>query len=173
MNRTLRSWPVREERVGDRTSVVEASLPWRSCDDDRGANDAPTILLVEDEAFVREVTSEVLRSSGYAVLTAGNATEAARQYEEHRYEISLVLTDVILPGQTGLALAAGLRRENPDLKVLFVTGYPEQIKEMDEEDCLAKPFSTDVLLARVDQLLSSPEFCSVEEDLTMPACAAV
>jgi DNA-binding response OmpR family regulator len=173
MNQNLRSGAVRQDRVGAQASVVDTLQPWPSCYDDRGANDAPTILLVEDEAFVRDVTSEVLRSSGYAVLTARNAADAARLYEEHRYEISLVVTDVILPGQTGLALAAGLRRENPDLKVLFVTGYPEQMKGMGEDDCLAKPFSTDALLARVGRLLSSSEFCAAGEDAIMPACVAV
>ena len=116
---------------------------------------AETILLVEDEAFVREVTCEVLRSAGYRVLTAKNAAEAECVYEQRRGEVDLLLTDVVLPGETGRALAGRLRRETPELKVLLVTGYAEQmgLREAKAEECLAKPFSTEALLRRVRQLL--------------------
>lgn len=64
---------------------------------------------MEDEAFVREVICEVLRSAGYRVLTAKNAVEAMRTYEEHRWRTDLLLTDMVLPGETGRALAGRLR----------------------------------------------------------------
>ena len=83
---------------------------------------AETILLVEDEQFVREVTSEVLRSAGYMVLVAKNAAEAIGVYERSRAGVGLLLTDVVLPGESGHALATRMRRDNPRLKVLFVTG---------------------------------------------------
>ena len=129
-----------------------------------------TILFVEDEAFVREVTCEVLRSAGYRVLSARNAVEAARSYDDRCGEIDLLLTDVVLPGDTGPVLARRLRRENPRLKVLFVTGYAEQmgLREADAE-CLAKPFSTGVLLRRVRQLLDRGEF-QIKRCLVMPTC---
>ncbi len=88
---------------------------------------AQTILLVEDEAFVREVTCEVLRSAGYRVLTAKNATEAMQAYEVRGDEVDLLLSDVVLPGESGRVLAGKLRRENPWLKILLVTGYAEQM----------------------------------------------
>ena len=110
---------------------------------------------MEDEAFVREVTCEVLRSAGYQVLTAKNGAEAGRIYDQFREEADLLLTDVVLPGETGRALAARLRLENPELMVLLVTGYAEQmgLREWEGEECLAKPFSSEVLLRRVRQLL--------------------
>ena len=74
-----------------------------------------TILLVEDEVFVREVTCEVLRASGYEVLSARNAVEAERLYDEHGAEIALVVTDIVLAGETGIVLAAALRRRKRDL----------------------------------------------------------
>ena len=116
---------------------------------------AETILFVEDEAFVREVTCEVLQSAGYRVLTAKNAAEGARMYEEYRGEVKLLLTDVILPGETGRALAGRLRRENPGLKVLLVTGYAVEmgLRDGEPEECLAKPFSAEGLLRRVRQML--------------------
>jgi len=114
-----------------------------------------TILLVEDEAFVREVTGEVLRSAGYRVLMAKNAAEGARLFDMHRAEIELLVTDVVLPGESGRALSRRLRDANPELKTLLVTGYAEQLGllEAEPEEFLAKPFSTEVLLRRVRQLL--------------------
>ncbi len=128
---------------------------------------AETILLVEDEAFVREVTCEVLRSAGYRVLTAKNAAEAVSVYDAQRGEVELLLTDVVLPGETGRALAGRLRRANPALQVLLVTGYGDEMglskmkngakQEARREECLAKPFSSEVLLRRVRQLLNRVE----------------
>jgi len=140
--------------------------------DDETMDGAKTILFVEDEAFVRGVTCEVLRSAGYRVHTAKHAAEALRVYDEGRGEIDLLLTDVVLPGETGRALAARLRRENPGLKILLVTGYAEQMGLTGEmhEELLAKPFSSEVLLRRVAQLLEPAELPAVGGDLVMHAC---
>lgn len=126
----------------------------------RGAGDgvlaaAETILFVEDEAFVRDVTCEVLRSAGYRVLAAPNAADAVRMYEARPGEVELVLSDVVLPGETGPAMARRLRREHPELRVLFVTGYGEQMGWLEgkQEEFLAKPFSTEALLRKVRQVL--------------------
>jgi two-component system, cell cycle sensor histidine kinase and response regulator CckA len=116
---------------------------------------AETILFVEDEAFVREVTCEVLQGAGYQVLTAKNAAEAMRLYDQRSGDVELLLTDVVLPGETGRALACRLRQQCPRLKILLVTGYAEQMgrREAEPEEFLAKPFSTQALLRRVRQLL--------------------
>ena len=107
------------------------------------------ILIVEDEAFVREVTCEILRSAGYRVLSASNAAEAESVFRAYEEEIALLLTDIVLPGDDGRVLAARLKRSRPSLKVLFATGYPEQMSGRWGADCLAKPFSATVLLERV------------------------
>jgi two-component system, cell cycle sensor histidine kinase and response regulator CckA len=126
----------------------------------RGAGDevlaaAETILFVEDEAFVREVTCEVLRSAGYRVLAARNVADAVGMYEARPGEVALLLSDVVLPGEMGPAMARRLRRERPELKVLFVTGYAEQMGWLEEkqDEFLAKPFSTEALLRKVRQVL--------------------
>jgi two-component system cell cycle sensor histidine kinase/response regulator CckA len=115
-----------------------------------------TILLVEDEAFVREVTREVLESAGYRVLTARNAMEALAEYERMS-QMDLLLTDVVLPGESGRALARDLRSRQPSLAVLFVTGYAMQLSEIEvarpAEACLPKPFSAVALLRKVRQML--------------------
>ena len=119
-----------------------------------------TILFVEDEAFVREVTCEVLQSAGYGVLTATNAVEATQLYDQRKEDIKLLLTDVVLPGETGRSLAVKLKQRNPKLKILFVTGYAEQmaLQETNSEECLAKPFSAEALLRRVRLLLDQTQY---------------
>jgi DNA-binding response OmpR family regulator len=128
-----------------------------------------TILLVEDESFVREVTREVLQSAGYQVLSAKNAVEASDIFKQCDSEIDLLLTDVILPGDSGKLLGARLREKNRGLKILFITGYVEQMTGTGE-DCLAKPFSTEVLLGRVRQILDEREFQNPKEHQLRLAC---
>ncbi|MGP0020469.1 MAG: response regulator [Candidatus Sulfotelmatobacter sp.] len=133
---------------------------------------AETILLVEDEAFVREVTGEVLRSAGYEVLIARNASEAESAYAGRRGGVELLLSDVVLPGENGRVLAGRLRRDHPELKVLLVTGYAEQMG-LREEECLAKPFSTDVLLRKVREMLDRTGLPIANEAPLTPACGIV
>jgi len=114
---------------------------------------AETILFVEDEAFVREVAGEVLRTAGYQVLTAEDAAAAARTYDLQCGDVDLLLSDVVLPGESGHALVRKLRRTSPELKVLLITGYAEQMQAQETGACLGKPFSGAVLLRRVRQAL--------------------
>ena len=134
---------------------LENTAEWCISTDDQCWPQAETILFVEDELFVREVTCDVLQTAGYRVLSAKDAIEAARLYEAHGSGVDLMVTDVILPGESGRVLAAKLQRKNPQLKVLLVTGYVEQMTQLEEkrEECLAKPFSSDALLRRVRNLL--------------------
>src|SRR5208282_2926745 len=131
-----------------------------------------TVLFVEDEAFVRGVASEVLRSAGYRVLIAKDASEATRAYDAHLRAVDLLLSDVILPGESGRALAARLRRDNPRLKVLLITGYIEQMYQpaAGVEECLAKPFSVEVLLRKVRQVLDGEKVQERDEDWVRRAC---
>lgn len=132
------------------------------------------ILVVEDETFVREVTREILQSAGFRVWAAKDAKEAARIFKERGPEIELLLTDVILPGESGDVMAERMRRENPWLRVLFVTGYAEQMSALEArgDELLAKPFSSEALLERVRSLLGKQE-SHCEEDCIMQACVGV
>jgi len=114
-----------------------------------------TILLVEDETFVREVTGEILRAAGYRVLTATNAAAAARTYDLEGGDVDLLLTDVVLPGESGAVLAERLKRTSPELKILMITGYAQQVARTEAVTgtCLAKPFSGEVLLKRIRHTL--------------------
>lgn len=115
-----------------------------------------TVLLVEDENFVREVTREVLRSAGFSVVAVRSAVEAARVFEDIGGGVDLLLSDVVLPRETGPELAARLKAKDPQMKVLFMTGYAEQMKLLDtqREPFLAKPFSSEKLLVTVRHVLT-------------------
>ena len=88
----------------------------RGTDPQRGRG---TILLVEDESFLREVTCEILESAGYRVLKTRNAAEATSTFGEYKSIVRLLLTDVVLPGQNGRDLAHDLRSVCPKLKIHF------------------------------------------------------
>ena len=154
---------------------LEEASGWSIVGHEQGFERTKTILLVEDEPFVREVTGEVLRAAGYRVLTAKNAKEGASLYEAQSGEVELLLNDIILPGETGRVLAERLRREDPTLKVLFVSGYSEQmvVSETMQEECLGKPFSSEVLLRTVRELLECVVMPKGTEEQPMPACGSV
>ncbi len=127
-----------------------------------GERAAATILLVEDENFVREVTAEVLRFAGYQVLKARTAVEAAAAFHACRENVQLLLTDVVLPGRNGRALANDLRAARPGLKTIFISGYPENevTKHRLEEPglfYLPKPFSVESLVKKVRQVLEEDD----------------
>lgn len=146
--------------ISEASPCIEEKLQWTDSDRLNELAEPVTILLVEDEEFVRQVTSEVLRSAGYHVMTARNAAEAEAAFRRAGDQVNLLLTDVVLPGESGCSLSMKLRRLNPQLKVLLVTGYAEQLvlQQSDQERCLAKPFSRGVLLESVRQLLDSGSF---------------
>jgi PAS domain S-box-containing protein len=87
-----------------------------------------TILLVEDEPAVRSVVARFLRQWGYQVIEAGNGPEALRLWQQHRARIDLLYTDAVMPGGvTGMQLAAQLRAEKPELKLILSSGYSAEL----------------------------------------------
>jgi DNA-binding response OmpR family regulator len=113
-----------------------------------------TILLVEDERFVRVAAAAVLKAAGYEVLVAKDALEATQLHSKRERTADLLVADVVLPGENGRKFARRLWREHPTLRVLLISGYPEQMRSENEWQCLAKPFSTGTLLAKVEQTLA-------------------
>ena len=119
-----------------------------------------SILVVEDQEFVRKVTCEVLSFAGYEVLEARTAAEAARLFDQHWEHVELLLADVVLPGRDGYTLARELRALEPGLKTIFISGYPENKvakSDLQEPDVfyLAKPFSVEALLRKVAEVLGN------------------
>ena len=116
-----------------------------------------TILVVEDEAAVRELACEFLKSAGYSVLEAKNGGEALEILAHNAKTIHLVLADMIMPKMGGAELAERLKKERPELKVLFMSGYSEHAGEVSVQisphAILTKPFSIATLIGRVREVL--------------------
>jgi two-component system cell cycle sensor histidine kinase/response regulator CckA len=120
-----------------------------------------TILLVEDEEAVRRLAARVLESCGYEVLTASDADEAEDVWDGSRERVRLLLTDVIMPGRSGVELARALTEREPRLKVLFFSGYTNSaIAERGPlspgPDLLPKPFTPESLSNKVRRVLDEP-----------------
>ena len=118
-----------------------------------------TILLVEDEAFVRNATAEVLESAGYRLVVAGSAAEALMAYRSCSRPVDLLLADIVMPGKDGRELATELENFYPRARVLFMSGYAEQLAWCEasagRRKYLAKPFSLGTLLGRVREVLDT------------------
>ncbi|MCU1461843.1 MAG: sensor hybrid histidine kinase [Acidimicrobiales bacterium] len=117
-----------------------------------------TILLVEDEAIVREPARRMLVSRGYTVLAAGEAEEALVIVQSHPGDIDLLLTDVVMPGLSGKELSVEVTRLRPATKVLFMSGYSQDVivhQGVLEAGVflIEKPFSADDLLRKVRVVL--------------------
>jgi len=84
-----------------------------------------TVLLVEDEAELRDLLAEVLEDTGYTVLRAGDGAEAVKVCAERERPIDLLLTDVVMPGMSGRELAARVQPLRPAMKVLYMSGYTD------------------------------------------------
>jgi len=123
------------------------------------ADGCETILLVEDEDSVRVIIAAVLRRSGYKVLEAATPLAAIEIFSLHGRDISLLLTDVVMPEMNGPALARRLMITRPDLAVLFISGYADVTVEIDGDHSavgfLSKPFQASTLVGRVRSLLAS------------------
>jgi PAS domain S-box-containing protein len=112
-----------------------------------------TILLVEDNATVLELTRDALRNQGYQVLVASDGDEALRVVQSHPGTIDLLLTDLVLPGFNGQTLAVRLRAMRPKLAVIFSSGYSADAftsnTEVSSAGFLAKPYTIDELMRAV------------------------
>jgi PAS domain S-box-containing protein len=119
-----------------------------------------TILLVEDEDALREVTGRILARNGYNVLTAGDGTEATELATRHEGDIDLLLTDVIMPRTLGPEVAANMVTLRPGIQVLYISGYAQPVLgahgTLDPGVALLeKPFTEPALLAKVRDVLDA------------------
>jgi CheY-like chemotaxis protein len=118
-----------------------------------------TILLVEDEAQVRTLVREILRQLGYTVLEAGDGYEALKLVEGGDEDIRVLLTDVIMPLMNGHELAVRLKEIRPEIKVLYMSGYTDDVLAFHglapEIDFIQKPFSSTDLAEKLERVLSA------------------
>jgi two-component system, cell cycle sensor histidine kinase and response regulator CckA len=117
-----------------------------------------TILLVEDEEGLRSLNARGLRSRGYSVIEASNGVEAMEALEEKDGAVDLVVSDVVMPEMDGPTLLKAMRGRNPDLKIIFVSGYAEDafeksLPENQQFAFLPKPFTLSQLVAAVKETM--------------------
>jgi two-component system cell cycle sensor histidine kinase/response regulator CckA len=117
-----------------------------------------TVLLVEDEDAVRSFAARALGQRGYNVLSATTGAEALELFEKHQGDVDLVVSDVVMPEMDGPTLFEKLRRQRPDLKVIFISGYAEDafrqhLAENEDFMFLQKPFDLKELAAAVKAAL--------------------
>jgi PAS domain S-box-containing protein len=120
-----------------------------------------TILLVEDEANLRRLTQQYLNTQGFRVFQAAEASSALQIFNTHEGTIHLLLTDVIMPGMNGRELAQRIRALRPETKVLYISGYTENVIGHNGTlepgvNLLQKPFTLPALKAKVREVLDSP-----------------
>lgn len=115
-----------------------------------------TVLVVDDDAGVRQIVGMILKQNGHEVLWASNGLEALMVYTSYRSRLDLVLTDVDMPQMNGIELATRIRASDPSKKILLMTGRPLDDLEW-PEDCpmLSKPFGPDQLIAALDSALKA------------------
>jgi two-component system cell cycle sensor histidine kinase/response regulator CckA len=119
-----------------------------------------TILLVEDEEGLRALNARGLASRGYTVLEAGNGVEAIELLNKRGSGVDLVVSDVVMPEMDGPTLLKELRRRDPNVKFIFVSGYAEDafaksVPEGELPDFLPKPFTLKQLVAAVKETMAS------------------
>ena len=123
-----------------------------------------TLLVVEDEDSVRRLWSQVLSGAGYKILEAESGERALDVAHAYEGRIDALISDVVMPGLNGHQIAAILTTERPGLKVLLISGYPDDADDEAPEDrpdeihrlpILSKPVSSETLLARVRELLTA------------------
>ncbi|WP_416669857.1 PAS domain S-box protein [Egbenema bharatensis] len=120
--------------------------------------DGQLILVVDDEAAVQQTNQTLLESFNFRTLTARDGLEAIERYREHSLEVSLVLMDVMMPNMDGVSLIRHLRRINPQVKIVAISGLPsnqQPILAAGANLFLTKPYSPTDLLAAIHDLMES------------------
>ena len=135
-----------------------------------------TVLVVEDEELVCEVTCDVLERCGYRVLQAHNAARAHEIAELAGRRVDLLLCDAVLPDENGIALARSLQRSYPGMQVILTSGYPARtLAAIFGHDVstqfLTKPYSAASLIARIGRMIGSANAPTCEEGSNRRAIA--
>jgi two-component system cell cycle sensor histidine kinase/response regulator CckA len=143
------------------TDIMDSIAPPAESVDGPGTE---TILFVEDQTVIRKMGTLILQRLGYKVIEAENGEEGINIYNSRSREISLVISDVIMPKVSGPEMIDTLRETFPDLKCLFVSGYAHDIlqgSQCQDVPLVMKPFTRDLLGSTIRKLLDEPEHAVV------------
>ena len=152
-----------EPAVGTTITVLlpvteQSPPPEEHPSDDGEGSGSELVLVVEDEPALREVTRRILTRNGYRVITAADGSEAILATRSCRDHIDLLLTDVIMPGMQGKEVAQQVRKLQPDVAVLYMSGYTEGLLSAQGVlepgiNLIEKPFNEKSLLRKVRELI--------------------
>jgi two-component system cell cycle sensor histidine kinase/response regulator CckA len=147
-------------RATETAAELEQSKVERKPEKPKDLTGRGTVLLVEDEDAVRSFAARALGQRGYNVLQATTGAEALEMFAGHQGEVDLVVSDVVMPEMDGPTLCEQLRRQRPDLKVIFISGYAEDafrqhLAENEDFMFLQKPFDLKELAAAVKAALEA------------------
>jgi two-component system, cell cycle sensor histidine kinase and response regulator CckA len=124
----------------------------------KGDGQGGTVLLVEDADVVRDVVAKMLESFGLTVLQASGGEEALALARWGDAAIDLLLTDIVMPEMSGVELADRMEQERPDMRILFMTGYAEEVVVNQgilrkHRECIGKPFTQEQITKKVRKIL--------------------
>lgn len=115
-----------------------------------------TILLVDDEAMVRDAYCEFLNSCGYNVIVARDGLEALDMYINNQHDIDLVFSDILMPGKNGISVYKEIVSINPDVKYILMSGFtPVSMGVIDDRPFLKKPFEPIDVLKKIREIIDS------------------
>ncbi len=131
-------------------NIIKADIP-------TGKNE--TILVIEDEPVVREILKLMLESLGYNLIVASNGKEALNIFKDRYNEIDLIISDIIMPEMDGKILFDEMLKITPDVKILYISGYPDNIltaKGIDirGDNFIPKPVTLEILAKKIREILS-------------------
>ena len=124
------------------------------------AERSKTILLADDEYMVREMVKLLLESRGYTVISAEDGNDAINKFYNHDGHIDLLLFDVTMPGKNGEDAYDMIKKTKPDVKVLLMSGYAEDVllkndSRKDKLQFLQKPASPETLFSKINEVLNA------------------
>lgn len=122
-------------------------------------NNEQLILVIDDEDMLRDVLKEVLEMVGYSALFARSGMEGLQLFKENQDRIRLVLLDVLMPEMSGLETHTAIKSISPDMKFIFMSGFPDKealsLQELSEDYIFVKkPFSVQEIISQIKKLLS-------------------
>jgi CheY-like chemotaxis protein len=138
---------------------VHASEPESRQSEARGPTATATVLVAEDEEIIRTLVARTLREHGYEVIEARYGAEALELWEARRDDIGLLVSDIVMPGMSGVQLAARIAEERPEMRILLMSGFADpvagdQLTVPNGAGFLEKPFTPSELLRHVRDALA-------------------
>ena len=129
----------------------------------RATREGTTILIADDEPMMLQVTSMILRHSGYKVFTATDGEAALKMFEEAKQTVQLVISDVVMPGMKGLQLVRSIKNLSESTATLLMSGTRPILSDADVAT-IEKPFTGEAFIAKVRDLLAGCDFAKIEQE---------